>query len=74
LIFSKTLLGIDSSQDIYNWVHENHDQLISINNNSDWLTKIWSLLLQQLDDPLLHLVTPDNFAINLAKKWIDENL
>ena len=70
-IFSKTLLGIDSSQDIYNWVHENHDQLININNNFDWLTNIWSVLLQQLDDPFFHLVIPDNFAINLAKKWID---
>ena len=71
LIFSKTLLGIDSSQNIYNWVHENHDQLININNNFDWLTNIWRVLLQQIDDPFFHLVTPDNFAINLAKKWID---
>lgn len=71
LIFSKTLLGIDSSQEIYNWVHENHDQLIKINNNFDWLTKIWNILLQQIDDPFFHLTTPNNFTINVAKKWID---
>lgn len=71
LIFSKTLLGVDSSQEIYNWVYENHDQLIEIDNNIDWLTKIWSILLQQIGDPFLHLIIPNDFTINLAKKWID---
>ncbi|WP_171263484.1 DEAD/DEAH box helicase [Acinetobacter silvestris] len=71
LIFSKTLLGIDSSQAIYTWVHENYDKLINIKNNFDWLTMIWNILLQQIDDPFLHLAIPNHFPINLAKKWID---
>lgn len=71
LIFSKTLLGIDSAQEIYKWVSIHRDDLIKINNNLDWLTTIWEIFINLIDDSLFESITPLNVPFNLAKMWIE---
>ncbi|WP_336936085.1 DEAD/DEAH box helicase [Acinetobacter beijerinckii] len=69
-IFSKTLLGIESSKEIFNWVENNREYLLNIQNNDEWLSFIWKLLAEQVDDQFFHSITPIDFSLNLAKKWI----
>ena len=70
-IFSKTLLGLKNSKEIFNWVEHNRETLLSIQNNDDWLTAIWELLGEQVDDFFFSSVIPTDFSKDLAKKWIE---
>ncbi|HFF6822720.1 TPA: hypothetical protein ACGEAE_004074, partial [Acinetobacter baumannii] len=70
-IFSKTLLGIDSSKEIFNWVEFNREYLLNIYDSNEWLIAIWDLLIKQIDDSSLNSIFPNDFLINLAKKWIN---
>lgn len=69
-IFSKTLLGIESSKQISNWVEQNRSNLETIQNNEDWLDTIWNLFISQIDDPFFSSILPSDFPKNLTQKWI----
>lgn len=69
-IFSKTLLGLDNSKEIYEWVEDHRESLLSINNNEDWLTAIWDLLTQQIDNPFFYSLTPIDFSKELTINWM----
>lgn len=70
-IYSKTLLGIRNSKAIELWINEAREDLMAIDSNEVWLSRVWELFVQQSDSKFFHTVQPHNLSQQLAAMWLD---
>lgn len=71
--YSKTLLGVKSAKAVECWVTDNREALMSLESKEDWLTMVWPLFSDQLDDKFFHTVEPKSLPIQLARQWLQGN-
>jgi POLQ-like helicase len=69
--YSKTLLGIRNAKAIERWVDGAREELLELNSNEAWLSKIWELFSQQSDDKFFHTVEPHDLSQQLAVMWLN---
>ncbi len=69
--YSKTLLGIRNAKAIEIWVDEAREELLALDSNEAWLSRIWELFVQQSDDKFFHTVEPNDLSQQLAIMWLN---
>lgn len=70
-MYAKTLLGVDASLAIENWVEQNRERLLALTTNEDWLIAVWPLLSQQVDDKFFSQIEPYELPSMLAVNWLN---
>lgn len=68
--YSKTLLGVKSAKAVEQWVIANHESLLTLDSNENWLAIVWGLFSEQSDDKFFHTLEPKTLAIQLATRWL----
>lgn len=69
-IYAKTLLGVVSAIQIEAWVDLNRVTLLTIESNDAWLSAIWPLLCQQVNNQFFNSVLPAKFSFELVQRWM----
>lgn len=67
---SKTLLGIRNAKAIELWVEEARADLLTLDSNDAWLSKVWDLFAQQSDDKFFHTIEPHSLSKQFADMWL----
>lgn len=70
-IYSKTLLGIRNAKAIERWVDDAREELLALDSNETWLSRVWDLFAQQSDDKFFHTIEPQGLSQQLAVMWLD---
>jgi len=68
--YGRTLLGVDHSLAIEEWVKENLEALIALDSSDDLLSLIWPLLVRLSDASRVHDTEPPTAIENLARRWL----
>lgn len=69
--YSKTLLGIRDAKVIESWVDSTRVELLTLDSNGAWLSRVWELFQQQSNDKFFHAVKPATLAQQLAMMWLN---
>jgi hypothetical protein len=70
-VYAKTLLGVSTCRHIEQWTNINHDALLNLQSNDEWLDFVWPLFSEHLDDKFFHSVKPEGLSIELARAWLN---
>jgi hypothetical protein len=70
VVFSKTLLGVETAQNIEAWTVANSERLLETESNDGFINIVWDMLKEQLDDKFSLTVEPNNLPLELAKMWM----
>jgi POLQ-like helicase len=69
--FAKTLLSAKEAKAIAHWVEQNATKLYSLEESSEWLDAIWSLLAELSESLFFHSVFPVQLGRGIAGMWIE---
>ena len=70
-IYAKTLLGVEDSKNIEEWVSTNKDALLKLKSSEEWLLAVWPLLVMLSDDKFFHAIEPSDLSFTLALGWLN---
>lgn len=68
--YSKTLLGIRNAKAIELWVNKAREDLLALDSNEAWLSRVWGLFAKQSDDKFFHTIEPLGVSQELAAMWL----
>lgn len=68
--FAKTLLGMESTQEIEAWTFDNMEHLLSLDSNEGFLVALWPLLSELCQDDFGRNILPQSLPLELATMWI----